>query len=1143
MKRFRWMSSFLWVLAAAVLHLCPCLVAPLHAQGTRKDDIVLNSRGVPLAGATVRICATPASGQPCTPLANIFSDPALTQALANPTTTDGLGNYFFYAAPGRYLIEISGPSITTRQIPDVVLPSDPTAPSFNSISSSGNISAFSLNLNGNLTVNGNTTVLGSLAGGTLNLTNQGTPPGTASTGTVNLYTKTDKRLYYKDDAGAEIGPIANTSGAQTNVVNTFTATQNFDADVHAKGPNPHFDLARYGGYAVSGTPPSTTGSITSSSTTLTLAAAIDFANGQGIVIYKAGANTTLVTPTAGSVVPGGITNGVTSHSYAVFAEDFNGALTASASAGSTTTSPATIGINTIPLTGATRSSGVATYTCSASCNVEAGRTVYITGFTGVTSAFLNRFNGTKVIVSTPTSTTFTTNDLNLPDESDSTGTLQAQVMAFNKVTWGPGAGVPQTGVLRYWICRDNALVGVTPGIDPTWFDEGKDLQTSVLPGYIPTTCPVSAQPGFLATTIVSGGGTTTLTLADSASTTASSQSVLHDNSKPLLNAINAALANGTGTVYIPNGPSGFLFNATMVFPPLTGGKEVLIFLGSPLGLNNPWVLASHYAIEGGPGFSSGASQLYTQAQSISGNAYPLMYAPGNAGFIHLEKLYFQVFQKQQVAVWSDVQTNGSGVTGWTIDDVAWMGNPSTGSPLVFKGGFDLWFRRGVFNVGGGGTTGLNPPGLRLTGGSPAVCTNNCVLPGLVRMEYTYFDATGIQLDNLYSPGVPAAGTAGDYLLNMVNTEGLYTPFLRINAGPSFLLNFRIFQSVGADQVSSLGTPYIDTTGSNNINQMRIHDVSLTNGIQPVVMVDSGLSLLPGLECINCGGVVGAKSYYTSGGPAPANNEISSIRQLTTGVLNPFTVEGAGNFMGAGIVTPQAAPGLAASAGGAVPTGAHLYSCAAVGWNGGESAPGKTASITVSAGSQTVTVTCPALPTAAKGYNVQRDGARAHAVSTNPMTTTNVYVDTFGFTDGFSNSQGNYGASSYLTSAEVAGPAVRVSGELFSAAPRGIHNVFLPGALTTTWTGATLTLDKAVTVTRVQVQVKTAPAGCSTNAVVRLSDGTTNQDVAITAAANDSGVITKNYAAGAALTVAVQTAASGCTTAPADANIVVQYRMQ
>jgi hypothetical protein len=119
----------------------------------------------------------------------------------------------------------------------------------------------------------------------------------------------------------------------------------------------------------------------------------------------------------------------------------------------------------------------------------------------------------------------------------------------------------------------------------------------------------------------------------------------------------------------------------------------------------------------------------------------------------------------------------------------------------------------------------------------------------------------------------------------------------------------------------------------------------------------------------------------------------------------------------------------------------------------------------------------------------------------------------------------------------------VSGETISASPRGEQNVFLPGALTSTWTGSTWTPDKSVTVTRFQVQAKTAPSGCTTNAIVRLTDGTTPVNLTIAAAANDSGSMTQNYAAGAALTIAVQTAAAGCTTSPADANVIVQYRMQ
>jgi len=104
-------------------------------------------------------------------------------------------------------------------------------------------------------------------------------------------------------------------------------------------------------------------------------------------------------------------------------------------------------------------------------------------------------------------------------------------------------------------------------------------------------------------------------------------------------------------------------------------------------------------------------------------------------------------------------------------------------------------------------------------------------------------------------------------------------------------------------------------------------------------------------------------------------------------------------------------------------------------------------------------------------------------------------------------------------------------------------VLIPGALTATSTAATWTLDKAITVTRVQIQTRVAPSGCSQNAVIRLTDGSANQDVAISGSSNDSGGIAQNYVSGAALTISVQTPASGCATSPGDAQVVVQYRNQ
>jgi len=242
----------------------------------------------------------PASGQPCSPLAQIYSDAALTQALANPTTTDGLGNYSFYAAPGKYEIEISGPGITTKQLPNIILPMIQARRRSAISNSSGAISAFSLNLSGNLTVNGNTTVIGNFASGTLNLANQATPPGAASAGSVNLYTKTaDKRLYYKDDTGAEVGPIAGRQRRTDQCAeHVLPRSKISTATLKSKGPNPYFSLSRFGGYGSSTNPaPTITCSINSASTTLSCAGGSgDFLNGHGVVIPKAGAATTLQPP-------------------------------------------------------------------------------------------------------------------------------------------------------------------------------------------------------------------------------------------------------------------------------------------------------------------------------------------------------------------------------------------------------------------------------------------------------------------------------------------------------------------------------------------------------------------------------------------------------------------------------------------------------------------------------------------------------------------------------------------------------------------------------------------------------------------------------------------------------------------------------
>lgn len=74
-----------------------------EAQGT------LYQLPTPAPNAQVRVCPSPDNGYPCPSPASIFSDVALTQAVAQPVTLGSSGFFSFYIAAGTYVIQLSGP--------------------------------------------------------------------------------------------------------------------------------------------------------------------------------------------------------------------------------------------------------------------------------------------------------------------------------------------------------------------------------------------------------------------------------------------------------------------------------------------------------------------------------------------------------------------------------------------------------------------------------------------------------------------------------------------------------------------------------------------------------------------------------------------------------------------------------------------------------------------------------------------------------------------------------------------------------------------------------------------------------------------------------------------------------------------------
>src|SRR2546423_8757610 len=104
-----------------LLLMLSCFLAPVasFAQGSRVDDIAFKNlvTGIaPANGATVTVCTSAGTGIPCTPLASIYSDIALTVPQTNPITADSNGYYGFFAAAGTYIVTINGAGTSGRSV-------------------------------------------------------------------------------------------------------------------------------------------------------------------------------------------------------------------------------------------------------------------------------------------------------------------------------------------------------------------------------------------------------------------------------------------------------------------------------------------------------------------------------------------------------------------------------------------------------------------------------------------------------------------------------------------------------------------------------------------------------------------------------------------------------------------------------------------------------------------------------------------------------------------------------------------------------------------------------------------------------------------------------------------------------------------
>jgi hypothetical protein len=544
-------------------------------------------------GAQVTICSHPANAVPCTNKATTYTDdtlgtacPTSTQIVLDGTNTcvadtDSQGNWGVWVAAGQYDYTVtfagasSGPFYVTAG--------------------------------------------GSGGGG-------GTPGGSDTQIQVNQH-------------GSFAG-ITNFGLDNSTAPSLFTNPFDFEN----AGPNPTVDARIYG--LVSTTGFSTTATTVASSAAVTLATASSFKNGYGILLYGVGPAPTMATPTAATVTTGEATSpntdvsgiaaggtGSSTYIYTYFGIDKNGGTTAAAPATTITNGPSALGKQSYAVSTASLSGTTLTINTSGTNGIVAG--VYA-HFSGSSNALLS---GWFRVSGVNSSTQFYVNNFPTSGTISATGGTVVYMMT-NQMSFSA-----LTGAYEYGICiqrpADSSLhlvkltypssTAVGGGWSTTTFDDyGATLTpvSTLLNGWAisDANCTAaSAGNDNLATTITGGGGTTSITVANAPSTSASGVVAKLDNGPALVYASNQTA--GQYVLYIPTG--SYPVNSLSV---LHAGTQILqqgtVVANAPIvdyGDGFAWS-GGNYTSNNCPQFGWGCFPVIAD-----GTAYPAMEMIGTRG--------------------------------------------------------------------------------------------------------------------------------------------------------------------------------------------------------------------------------------------------------------------------------------------------------------------------------------------------------------------------------------------------------------------------------------------------------------------------------------------------------------------------------
>jgi hypothetical protein len=746
---------------------------------------------------------------------------------------------------------------------------------------------------------------------------------------------------------AQAAPTFSAQAQNTVLANctTGSAVPSFSALFPCVG-QPYVDVTDFGARAIDSTHiPQTTASITGSTSVATLAAASTFINGDGVVIYGAGATNTMSTPSAPAVTPSvasalmntGLTvatpAGSTSYAYEIEARDLNGGLTAASSQGSTTTGVAALGTVSGSITSMARSGNTVTVTMAAAFSDAVGGVAYIVNSSDST------FSGYYTVVSRPDSTHFTyiqgVSTVGGATATSTGGT--AVVYLCNHISW---AAV--TGAFQYYIygraSGSLTLIGASRPGDLFFDDYGAAATASIhLPSYVSSTPSVSASNDNLSTTIVSGAGTTSVTLANPAVNTVGGATFLFDDGPGILAAANAA-RSGLSLLHFPNNPTTFFGYQVNSVVNLGGSLSVL--QSQAITLNETMEIGASVTWMGDTTGGGQAPQFgYSKGSPIFANAYPAMYLSSANGANRFSDVYFNVPNQglgilNPNAGFNFVMERGGFVVGSSNNDYTGMG-------IALYGAANVVFNYSLFSGSSPGTAGAVTTPIALLRDSVGNPTSN------IFFDHCYESTRGIAVDS---------SSANPVVVHHMYAQGLVAPMATISVSTFAQTKIRMDMS----QSDTSNAPMLAFFGPNGVaSALLTYDgnnpsQSETGGFPPSI---DGTPFMDSRYSINTG------------------QNLAGIEETQHGMRIPFWSPSQSNAanpqpdvrVNSALHFPAQFPlyfdlpaptglNVTATSGGSIAAGTYSFEVTATGYDGGETVPGVAQSCTTSAGTQTCALT-------------------------------------------------------------------------------------------------------------------------------------------------------------------------------------------